>query len=275
MPNRRNEILHLPEEWRQGWLKERPFTRIFALTGELYRHKDGRRTLRFVRDGKGYFAKLHHGLGWRRFLKSLLKGRWPVTGADNEWRAIQKLEAAGIATTPLVAWGRAGRNPATRRSFIITRELCDTISLEDLCRDWPQNPPPPAEKRALIEKVATITATLHRLGLFHCDLYICHFLLARTSAEERTTTEPLLHLIDLHRVRGGSLRPERWRVKDLAALYFSSSAIGLTQRDRLRFIRHYTGRPWRESLTRKAALWRRVEKRGRAFIAEFARRGPR
>jgi heptose I phosphotransferase len=268
------EILELPAEWREGWLKEQPFERIFALEGELFRHKDGRRTLRFVRDGKSYFAKLHHGLGWARFLKSLARGKWPVTGAENEWRAIMKLTELKIPTTPLVAWGRRGRLPMTRRSFIITRDLADTVSLEDLCRDWPENPPAPAFKRALIQRVAEITRTLHRLGLFHCDLYICHFLLDPESNRPDAAT-PQLHLIDLHRVRGGGLRPRRWQVKDLAALYFSSSAIGLTRRDRLRFIAAYSGRPWRESLAREESLWRQVEKRGAAFIAEFARRGPR
>ena len=288
MSETKSEILELPAEWRKGWLKEQPFKRIFALEGELFRHKDGRRTLRFEREGESYFVKLHHGLGWGRFLKSLARGKWPVTGADNEWRAILQLERLGIPTTPLVAWGRRGRLPMSRRSFIITRDLINTVSLEDYCRNWPENPPPPVLKRALIRRVAEITATLHRLGLYHCDLYICHFLLdlnqplpgpekpgEKTGSDKPDNPKPRLHLIDLHRVRGGGLRPRRWQVKDLAALYFSSSEIGLTRRDRLRFIEIYSGRPWRESLAADAGLWRQVEKRGRAFIAEFKRRGPR
>ncbi|NPA25358.1 MAG: lipopolysaccharide core heptose(I) kinase RfaP [Deltaproteobacteria bacterium] len=269
------EILNLPPAWRTGWLKESAFEKIFALEGEVFRHKDGRRTLRFEHDGRSYFAKLHHGLGWRRFCKSLLRGKWPVCGADNEWRAIQILTGKGIATTPLVAWGRRGHLPATRQSFIITEDLSDTVSLEDFCRNWPENPPPPRLKRALIHEVAQITATLHRLGLYHCDLYICHFLLDR---QETTNPDPRglkLHLIDLHRVRHGGLRPRRWQIKDLAALHFSSFEIGLTRRDRLRFISAYSGRPWRESLQEDANLWNRVEKRGQAFYREFKRRGPR
>jgi len=266
------KILNLPPAWRDGWLKKRAFEKIFALEGETFRHKDGRRTLRFEHGGRSYFAKLHHGLGWRRFGKSLLRGRWPVCGADNEWRAIRTLTEKGIATTPLVAWGRRGHLPATRQSFIITEDLSGTVSLEDFCRDWPRNPPSPALKRALIREVAKITATLHRLGLYHCDLYICHFLLDRQNPDP---LRPKLHLIDLHRVRHGGLRPRRWQVKDLAALHFSSFEIGLTLRDRLRFITVYSGRPWRESLREEAGLWRRVGKRGQAFYREFKRRGPR
>jgi len=276
---RAGEFLQLPDDWRRGWLKHKPFERIFALEGEIFRDKDGRRTLRFERDGKSYFAKLHRGLGTRRFCKSLLRGKWPITGADNEWQAILKLEQLGIPTTPLVAWGRRGRLPASRQSFIITHDLSATVSLEDYCRNWPENPPPVGLKRALIKRVAEITATLHRLNLYHCDLYICHFLLDLSSGRVPDPEKLRLHLIDLHRVRGGGLRPRRWQVKDLAALYFSSSEIGLTSRDRLRFITTYSatysGRPGRRSLAADQRLWRRVEKRGRAFMAEFKRRGPR
>jgi len=145
-----SDILKIPDSWRQGWLKEKPFMKIFALEGKLYRHKDGRRTLQFKHDGKSYFAKLHHGLGWRRFLKSLFRLKWPISGAENEWQAIKLLEALDIPTTPLVAYGRRGTNPVNKQSFIITEDLDNCTSLEDFCREWPVKPPSPELKRALI-----------------------------------------------------------------------------------------------------------------------------
>ena len=274
-PEKPSEILEIPDKWRQGWLKNEPFKKIFALDGTIYRHKDGRRTLQFTIDGQSYFAKLHHGLGWRRFLKSLLRLKWPVSGAENEWQAIKLLEELKIPTTPLVAYGRRGKNPVNKQSFISTRDLKNTESLEDYCRNWVTAPPSPTLKRALIRRVAEMTGALHRLGLNHCDLYICHFLL---DLEEGRTPNPknlTLHLIDLHRVRQRKKLPRRWQVKDLAALHFSSFEIGLTTRDRLRFISTYTQRPWRETLKSETGLWRRVEKRAQAFYREFKRRGPR
>ncbi len=270
-----SEILEIPDNWRQGWLRNDPFEKIFALDGTIYRHKDGRRTLQFTLEGQSYFAKLHHGLGWRRFLRSLSRFKWPISGAENEWRAIKLLEELEIPTTPLVAYGQRGNNPITRQSFIITKDLKNTESLEDYCRNWVSAPPSPTLKRALIQQVAEITGSLHRLGLNHCDLYICHFLLDLEDGKTPNPHNLTLHLIDLHRVRQREKLPRRWQVKDLAALHFSSFEIGLTARDHLRFISTYSRQPWREALKQEIGLWRQVEKRAQAFYREYKRRGPR
>lgn len=273
--NNTSDILEIPDSWRRGWLKDKPFTKIFALEGKIFRHKDGRRTLQFTHDGESYFAKLHHGLGARRFLRSLLRFKWPVSGAENEWQAIKLLGKLNIPTTPLVAYGRRGTNPVSKQSFIITEDLNNCVSLEDFCQPWPTNPPAPNLKRALINEVARITGEMHRSGLNHCDLYICHFLLELKDNKVPDPRNPILHLIDLHRVRQRDKLPRRWQVKDLAALHFSSFEIGLTLRDRLRFIKTYSQQPLRTSLARENSLWQQVEKRGQAFYSEFKRRGPR
>lgn len=270
-----SNILEIPNKWRHGWLKSDPFAKIFALDGTVYRHKDGRRTLQCTIDGQSYFAKLHHGLGWRRFLRSLLRFKWPISGAENEWQAIKLLEELKIPTTPLVAYGCRGKNPVNKQSFIITKDLQNTESLEDYCRNWKTETPSPILKRALIHRVAEITGTMHRLGLNHCDLYICHFLLDLKDGKTPCPENLTLHLIDLHRVRQRKKLPLRWQVKDLAALHFSSFEIGLTSRDRLRFITAYTQTPWRKSLKRENRLWSQVERRAQAFYREFKRRGPR
>src|SRR5690606_4611652 len=61
-------------------------------------------------------------------------------------------------------------------------------------------------------------------------------------------------LIDLHRAQVRPSVPRRWRDKDLAGLYFSALDIGLTRRDRLRFLKHYFQRPLRRILAEEAAL---------------------
>lgn len=269
-------MIVLPEEWKRKWQGSDLWERVFALDGEMFRDKDGRRTFRFEKDGKGYFAKIHRGIGYRRLLKELFRLRLPVIGAENEWLAIQKLQSLGIRTMTLVGYGKQGLNPSKQHSFVITEELARTESLEDFCRDWPASPPDYALKKALIEEVAKITRALHENGMNHRDLYICHFLLDISGGRERIDPSAVrLHLIDLHRVQMRKEVPERWKVKDIAALFFSSMEIGLSQRDLLRFIRAYTGVSPKTALRENRAFWKKVQDRGDAFYREYLRKGDR
>ena len=78
--------------------------------------------------------------------------------------------------------------------------------------------------------------------------------------------------MDLHRAQLRPAIPRRWRVKDIGALYFSAADIGLTRRDLLRFMRLYTGKPLRRTLTEDAAFWRAVTSRaGKFYRREWKR----
>jgi len=251
----RTSKLFLNEEFENAWAGKDPFAEAFALQGEVFRTVKSRRTFRFELNGKGYFAKLHHGVGWREIIKNLLQCKKPVLSARNEYQAIRRLEALGIPTMKVVAFGERGKNPARIQSFIITQELTDTLSLEDFCRDWKTTPPSFALKRALIEYVAGVSRLLHRNGVNHRDYYICHFLLKK---EQLPAIQA--HLIDLHRAQLRRRTPRRWVVKDVAGLWFSAMDIGLTHRDRLRFIASYSTRPLRAELSDHLAFWQAVHK---------------
>ncbi len=238
------------------------FDRIMSLQGEAYRDLAGRRTIRIVLDGHGYFAKLHHGVGWGEIFKSFMFLRLPVIGARTEWLAIKKFEKLGVATMSIAGFGEKGLNPAGRQSFLLTDELTDTISLEDYCRPWPDTPPSPRLKRSIIEKVAVMTRQLHENGVNHRDLYICHFLMKEASVKpDVSAAEIALFIIDLHRVQIRSKTPRRWAVKDVAGLHFSSMDIGLTRRDRLRFMKFYRGQPLRTLLGAERGFWKAVQRK--------------
>lgn len=244
-----------------------PMAEVFAIRGEVFRSPRGvrRRTLRFEAGGRGYFLKLHWGVGWREIFKNLAALRWPVLGAMTEWRAIQRLDALGIATMRPAAYGREGWNPARLRSFVITEELAGCVSLEDYTKGWSRHTSPPAEKRALIRRVADIAARLHRNGVNHRDFYLCHFLMREPWDGTEQGLE--LYLIDLHRVQLRRQVPERWRVKDLGSLLYSALDIGLTARDRLRFVRAYSGLPLREALGAQGEFWGAVARRAQQLAA--------
>lgn len=247
------------------------FERIMQLQGQIYRDMPGRRTLRFELGGKSYFAKVHEGVGWREIFKNLLTLRQPILSAATEWQAIRKLDDLGIATTPAVAYGCRGLSPAKLRSFIITEDLGDIISLEDYCRDWPANPPPLPLKRKLLRRVAEIARGIHDHGLNHRDFYICHLCLDN---RRLAAGNIYLYLIDLHRMQVRAAIPSSARMKDMAALYFSALDIGLTRSDCLRFLRLYRGMKLREMFRNESAFWIRVDRRARKLYHKFHGRWP-
>jgi lipopolysaccharide core heptose(I) kinase len=223
---------------------------------DVYRNKEGRKTLRFTRDGHSYFLKLHLGIGWSEIIKNLLQLRLPVLGAENEYRAVNALQALGVDTMAVAGYARKGLNPASIESLIITDDLVGTVSLEDYCADWVRNPPPWWEKQRLIIKLADSARKMHEAGINHRDFYICHFHLVPESLQEPRIR---CHLIDLHRAQIRARVPLRWRLKDLAGLYFSAMDCGLTHRDLLRFVRHYGAGDLRTELVANAGVWRQVE----------------
>jgi heptose I phosphotransferase len=267
-------ILELPEDWRRRWAGSDPFEAVMSLEGDVFKSRQGRSTFRFELDGRPYFAKLHRGIGWRILLRYLAQLRWPVVSARSEWRALQRLPQIGVPTMKLVAYGERGWNPARRQSFIVTEALEPTVNLEDHCRPWRGRPPAPSHKRALIAEVARIARQIHEHGLNHRDFYLCHLLLQLAADGAPPPGPPTLYLIDLHRVQQRRRLPWRWRMKDIAGLYFSSRPAGLTRTDRVRFMTAYTGRPLRETLRCDGAFWRRVARKAEAFQREFDRKHP-
>ncbi len=268
-------MLILEEPLRSAWKGQDVYALLRHMDGQVYREKEGRRTFRFEHSGKSYFAKVFSGIGWKTLLACWLKFRRPFVSAENEWRAVERLHQLGIATMRVVGYGRRGRNPAKIESFLITEELKPVTSLEEFCRDWPTNPPSPALKRALVRRVAEIARTLHGDGIIHRDLYICHFLLNIACAPLDDCGKLAdLFLIDLHRATQSRGIRGRWKVKDVAGLYFSSMDIGLTRRDRLRFMSIYSGLHWRDTLIHQHRFWKQVDRKGQAVYREFRRKHP-
>lgn len=256
------------------------FEQFLALPGTVRKqHPDGRRrTVAVTLGGHRFFLKANLGPGWRGVLRALLSPAWPVLDTRPEVRALQRLPGLGIGTMRLAAWGVSGRNPAARRSFLLTDALENHATLEHAAPAWfaaaPLTPERVRLKHALTARVAETASRLHAAGLVHRDFYLCH-LLVRLGPEGAppAADNAELALVDLHRV--GSPGPGPWRrrgaVRDLGGLLFSCQGFALSRRDRLRFIRAYAGRPLRECLTRDAAFWAAVERRAARLRRRLAR----
>lgn len=241
--------------------KSDTFIEAMQLQGKAFRDVPGRKTSQVTLLGKQYFIKQHFGVGWREIIKNILSLKKPILGAMTEVYAIQKINSLGISTTPLVAYGQRGNNPANLQSFVMTEDLGDIISLEDLCGTWKNNPPDAKFKRKLITAAAKLAKTIHENGVNHRDFYLCHLCLDAQDVNKRDLTKINLYLIDLHRVLMHNNPSTTANMKDIAALYFSSMDVGLTQKDYLRFKMYYQ--------QQTNDFWHTVEVRAAKLYAKF------
>jgi UDP-glucose:(heptosyl)LPS alpha-1,3-glucosyltransferase len=264
--------MYLRQDLRAALGPDVGFEDIMAISGQVFREAPGRRTVRFEREGKRYFLKSHTGVGWQEIMKNLFYLRAPVIGAVTEWHGIHRLKLLGVDTLRIAGFGLTGRNPARRRSFIITDELPPSVSLENYFRTWRARPRHgPADvrcKRWLIRKVAQTARTLHINGANHRDFYLCHFMLQLPREDAAPDPDSAhLYLIDLHRMQLRRRTPLRWLVKDIAGLYYSAMDFGFTRHDLYRFMREYRNTTLRATLHDDARMWRRVLQRARALYA--------
>lgn len=253
-----NNHLVVPDEIKKH-LSGDAFKALMQMSGKAFRDVRGRKTIQVALGGKSYFIKQHFGVGWAEILKNLIAFKKPILGAMTEVSAIQKLNDIGIPTTPLVAYGQRGRNPATMQSFVMTEDLGEIITVEDLCADWQGYPQ--SFKQALMQAMAELAAKLHGAGLAHRDFYLCHFVLKKQDFDSAGASVANLHLIDLHRMLQGQASSGRAVMKDIAGLYFSAMQYGLTAQDLEIFRQHY--------LPQNAAFWAQVESRAQALLAKF------
>ncbi len=273
----RDQSLYINNELRHALQGKDSFQDMMNIGGNVYREALGRRTLRFTQGDKDYFLKMHTGVGWGEIFKNLTYLRAPVVGALNEWHGVHRLNDLEIDTMTVAAYGIQGKNPATKHSFIITEALPTETSLEDYCAKWRTNRPNTVKevrlKRWILGKVVETARVIHENGANHRDFYLCHFLLnAYFDAEDQVKPDSKLYLIDLHRLQIRRKTPERWAVKDISGLYYSSKDIGLTKRDLLRFIKLYRGKPLREILSAEAGFWEKVHSKGEKLYASEKRK---
>lgn len=250
-------IVILRDELIDAWKDRDVFSLAENMPGKIAREMKDRQTLRFEINGQGYYRKWHRGVGWREIIKNCLQLRLPVLGAINEWNALNKLQALNIRSLIPLAYGARGKNPARQQSFIVTRELTDVIQLDHFFEQYSVNV---KAKRRILTGLAVIARELHAAGINHRDFYLCHFML-KTQMIVDQNLEPELYLVDLHRAQLRPLVPERWLVKDLGSLLFSSLNLSFNRRDYLLFMRVYFAQELRDVLVDQKDLLEKVKSR--------------
>lgn len=254
-------MIYIREDLKLLFSREHRVADFLKIDGEVFKAFPSRRTLKFQRGGRTFFIKSHWGFGWKGIARKLLSFRVPVISAKTEWRAIRALESIGLKTMRIAAYGEEGINPATRKSFVVTDALHDTQSLEKWAPKFLA-----AEgfdgkirlKRAIITKIAKIGRRLHTNGINHRDFYLCHLLLDLSEETGLSLDNLTLYVIDLHRMQIRKRVPQRWAVKDIAGVFFSSMDLGLTSTDLFRFMQHYRNESLGNIMRSDRAFWSKV-----------------
>ncbi len=228
------------------------------IEGEVFRKTANRITKEFTFEGNRYFIKLHYGVGWKEIFKNIFKFRAPTIGASPEWKALKKLRSLGIECPEPVGFYSSGINPATLKSFLITRSLINTVSLEEALKKRKFQELSFSKKREFIEKIALISRNLHKSGINHRDYYLCHF-----HVDKDMDANKSIYLIDLHRAQLRSFVPTRWASKDIGGLIHSAMGFDLTEKDFYRFMGTYLQCSIRESLQTHSKFLKTT--RNRAF----------
>ena len=176
--------------------------------------------------------------------------RYPTRGpARVESLGLNLLYKAKIPAASVAAWGWR----ADGRGFVITHDLEGYQPADKMIEAGR----PFAE---LLEPTADIAAKLHRAGLHHRDLYLCHFMVKGRQ----------IALIDAARVRKLPAWPmrRRWIVKDLAQFWHSTTKLPITDDQRMRWLSRYGERRKIRSLQ---WLKRSIEAKARRIAAHDAK----
>jgi heptose I phosphotransferase len=207
-------------------------------TGTLLRDLGRRSNVRLAleKGGEGIvcFLKRHERPGLAERLKARLRLARPRSPARTEWDNIGRLGRLDISTMTPVA---LGEDPHTGRSFLVTAEIEGASPADDFARDRLTQAGAAAPRRKLVRRLGELVGKLHRAGLTHRDLYLCHVFVRQERGDFR------LHLIDLQRA-GRRILGRRWHVKDVAQLEYSRPAGTFSRTDGVRFLHAYflTGR---------------------------------
>ncbi len=254
------------------------FERVMALPeGDLRRNFPGRRTNRLELrrpDGtvQAVFLKRYYPSYLSAKDRLLRRLGWPGYGdeARAEWEAIERVGQLGIPTLKAMARGQDQPSAgAVRSSFVMTAELTGTDEGDRVAAQLS-----PEERLRLLRRVATYTRQLHHAGYVHRDLYLCHYMVATELTSAGDQERPVF-LIDLQRLTRPRWFPERWRIKDLAALIYSSLKAGATEADLAAAWQIYLGRDQLNPSPASDASGRRLVERVRRRVAWLKTRTPK
>lgn len=173
-----------------------------------------------------------------------------------EWSWLRRLRADGVRVPEPIAFAERMRGFHELSSAVLVASVPGESLEQRVSRQ--------AERvdRSRLMQLAEFVGRFHGLGYVHRDLYLAHVFDAG---------DGVFHLIDLQRVMVPRWRRERWLVKDLSALHYSTPLRCATRVDRVRFMRRHRGVRRLRPVDKR--LIRRIEAKARQVARREQRRG--
>lgn len=169
-------------------------------------------------------------------IKSWLSHHRRASTSFFDFAPSEEIAANGINTPKVIAYGEQWGKIFEKRSFVITEKIKDAESLERKLPDYfylPLTKDNIKLKKNFIKELACVAKRFHETGFRHRDFYFAHIFYGSKCE---------FYLIDLARAFKPIIFKERFRVKDIAQLYYSAPGKYFSKSDRLRFYKEYCGR---------------------------------
>jgi len=168
-------------------------------------------------------------------LRNWLSARRRISCGFLDFEPANKLTIAGVNNPKIISCGEQWGSLFEKRSFIITEKIPDAESLERKLPDCfnAQNTVENLKlRRNFTTQLAGFVKKFHETNYRHRDLYLSHIFYADSGN---------FYLIDLARAFKPIICRRRFRIKDIAQVYYSAPARYFSNTDRLRFYFGYTG----------------------------------
>ncbi|MBN2315295.1 MAG: lipopolysaccharide heptosyltransferase II [Sedimentisphaerales bacterium] len=198
-------------------------------------------------------------------LKNWLSARSRKSCAVIEFTAIQELSATGIGVPKVISYGECWSRLFEKKSLLITEKIPDADSIErelPECFDGKATKDKLRLRRDFIARSASFIKKFHETDYRHRDLYFSHIFYDDAGH---------FFLIDLARAFKPMLLGQRYRVKDLAQIYYSAPGRYFSKTDRLRFYIGYMNR--RRLTPEDKAIIRRVAQKADQMARHDIRHG--
>jgi tRNA A-37 threonylcarbamoyl transferase component Bud32 len=188
----------------------------------------------------------------KRYLPTSLKEKFKsftsfhpviIDGAFHEWESIITFLGIDLPTMIPIA---AAKTPLGTCNM--TLGITDYVRAEELFKDFFANPTPENKirKRNLLKKIAHLASNMHEAGFCHQDFYLVHIFV-------KPEEDDAIYLIDLQRLIMQKELKIRWRIKDLAQIYFSALPY-ISKTDIIYFWKNYSTKYYKNKSLIKAVL---------------------